>query len=82
MKIIEKQNCSGKVINGKRDKLELPQRSIAEKIHMNNATIWTRFKSAYGASDIKTLRKISNALNIDYNYLLSINGSIDREPEL
>ncbi len=72
----------GAVIAAKRKRMGLSQRQLADKIGLNNATISKLEKDPSLEPDIRTIRLLAEALNLDYNYLLSLNETIDDDPEL
>lgn len=72
----------GSVIASKRQFLGFTQRDLAKAAKLNNATI-ARIESEENAvADPETIRRIAEKLELDYNYLLSLNGTIPDQPEL
>lgn len=72
----------GKYIGQKRQEIGLSQRQLAIDTNVSNSTI-SRIENDDGISpDNSTLKAIATRLNIDYNYLLALNKSIDDEPEI
>ena len=72
----------------RRTELQITQRELARKLGISNSTI-SRIESADKEDpevritpDNKTLRKMSEVLNIDYNYLLALNGQVDDQLEI
>ena len=75
----------GAVIAAKRKMMGLsqrPQRQLAEQIGLNNATISKLEKDPSLEPDIRTIRLLADALGLDYNYLLSLNETIDDDPDM
>ncbi len=72
----------GAVVAAKRKMMGLSQRQLADRIGLNNATISKLEKDPSLEPDIRTIRLLAEALNLDYNYLLSLNETIDDDPEL
>lgn len=72
----------GKVICDKRESLGISQRELAKATKLNHATIARIEKEPDIVADPSTLKKIGEKLDLDYNYLLALNGTIDDEPEL
>ena len=62
----------GAVIAAKRKQMGLSQRQLAEQIGLNNATICKLEKDPSLTPDIRTIRLLAEALQLDYNYLLSL----------
>ena len=72
----------GAVIAAKRKMMGLSQRQLAEQIGLNNATISKLEKDPSLDPDIRTIQLLADALHLDYNYLLSLNETIQDDPEL
>lgn len=72
----------GAVIAAKRKMMGLSQRQLAEQIGLNNATISKLEKDPSLEPDIRTIRLLADALKLDYNYLLSLNDTIDDIPDM
>ena len=72
----------GAVIAAKRKMMGLSQRQLAEQIGLNNATISKLEKDPSLDPDIRTIQLLAEALHLDYNYLLSLNETIQDDPEL
>ena len=72
----------GAAIAAKRKKLGLSQRQLAVQCDMNNATICKLEKDPTLIPDARTLRLLSEALELDYNYLLALNEVIVDDPDL
>ena len=72
----------GSVIAAKRTQLDISQRELAKATKLNNATIARIEKEPNIVADPGTLKRIADKLELDYNYLLSLNGTIPDNPEL
>ena len=72
----------GAVVAAKRKMMGLSQRQLAERIGLNNATISKLEKDPSLDPDIRTIRLLADALDLDYAYLLSLNETIDDDPDL
>lgn len=72
----------GAVIAAKRKLMGLSQRQLADQIGLNNATIARIEKDPTLDPDIRTIQLLSEALNLDYNYLLTLNETIPDDPNL
>jgi transcriptional regulator with XRE-family HTH domain len=72
----------GAVIAAKRKMMGLSQRQLADQIGLNNATISKLEKDPSLEPDIRTIRLLAEALGLDYNYLLSLNETIDDDPDM
>ena len=72
----------GAVIAAKRKMLGLSQRQLAEKTGINNVTISKIEKDPTLVPDNRTLLLLSEALELDYTYLLSLNEVLPDDPEL
>jgi len=72
----------GKYIAQKRTELGLSQRQLGIDTKISHSTV-SRIENDDGISpDNATLKAIGKRLNLDYNYLLALNNSIDDEPEI
>jgi len=72
----------GHVIQAKRERLGLTQRQLAREVNLNHATI-SRIEGDFGrVADPSTLKVIAQALGIDYNYLLSLNSTIEDDKDM
>lgn len=72
----------GTYIAQKRKAKNLSQRELAKDIKISHSTI-SRIEKDDGISpDNATLKALAQRLNLDYNYLLALNKSIDDEPEI
>ena len=73
----------GKYIREARERIPgLSQRRLALDIKISHSTI-SRIENDDGITpDNSSLRAIAKRLNLDYNYLLALNGAIDDEPEI
>lgn len=66
----------------KRKAKDLSQRELANDTGISHSTI-SRIEKDDGISpDNATLRALAERLELDYNYLLVLNGAIDDEPEV
>ena len=72
----------GAVVAAKRKKLGLSQRQLADSVGLNNATICKLEKDPTLVPDARTLELLAQALQLDYNYLLSLNETIADEPDI
>lgn len=78
----EKGITLGKYIAEKRAEKNLSQRQLAMDTSISHSTI-SRIEKDDGISpDYTTLKEIAQRLDLDYNYLLALNKSIDDEPEI
>lgn len=78
----EKDITLGNYIFQKRVEHSLSQRQLAMDTSISHSTI-SRIEKDDGISpDNATLKAIAARLNLDYNYLLALNKSIDNEPEI
>lgn len=83
MNMSEKEMVTlGSVIAAKRTQLDISQRELAKATKLNNATIARIEKEPNIVADPGTLKRIADKLELDYNYLLSLNGTIPDNPEL
>ena len=78
----ESELTLGKVIQAKREKLDLTQRELARAVHLNHATISRIENNPDIVADPSTLKAIAQALHIDYNYLLSLNKTIEDDKDI
>ena len=72
----------GAVIAAKRKMLGLSQRQLAEQSGLNNATICKLEKDPSLDPDIRTIQLLAKALGLDYAYLLTLNETIEDDPDL
>ena len=72
----------GAVIERNRKKKNLSQRELAGLVHVSNSTIARIEKGEFTSPSSEVLREIARALDVDYNYLLSLNNEIEDEPEI
>ena len=72
----------GTVIERNRKKKGLSQRELAGLVHVSNSTIARIEKNEFTSPSSEVLREISRVLDVDYNYLLSLNNEIEDEPEI
>jgi transcriptional regulator with XRE-family HTH domain len=82
MDMSESELTLGKVIQEKREKLDMTQRELARAVHLNHATISRIENNPDIVADPSTLKAIAQALHIDYNYLLSLNKTIDDDKDI
>lgn len=82
MDMSESKLTLGKVIQDKREKLDMTQRELARAVHLNHATISRIENNPDIVADPSTLKAIAQALHIDYNYLLSLNNTIDDDKDI
>ena len=78
----EKERTLGKVIAAQRDKLEMTQRQLARAVNINHATISRIENNPDIVADPSTLKAIAKALKLDYNFLLTLNNTIDDEKDI
>jgi len=78
----ENKRILGKVIAAQREKLGLTQRELARAVNINHATISRIENNPDIVADPNTLKAIAQALQIDYNYLLSLNKTIDDDKDI
>lgn len=72
----------GQVIKTQREKLCKTQRELAREVKINNATISRIESNPDIVADPKTLKAISEILKLDYNYLLSLNKTIEDDKDI
>ena len=72
----------GAVIKKQREALGINQRDLAKAVNINNSTISRIENNPQIVADPKTLKAIANKLKLDYNYLLSLNQTIDDQKEI
>ena len=65
MDMSESELTLGKVIQEKREKLDMTQRELARAIHLNHATISRIENNPDIVADPSTLKAIAQALHID-----------------
>lgn len=78
----ENKRILGKVIAAQREKLGLTQRELARAVNINHATISRIENNPDIVADPNTLKAIAQALQIDYNYLLSLNKTIEDDKDI
>ena len=72
----------GSVVHNEREATHLTQKELARMIKVSGSTI-SRIESDDGIHpDAPTLKAISDVLNVDYNYLLTLNGQIADDPDI
>ena len=69
----------GKIIKNRRAELKLSQRELAKKVGVSHSTI-SRIESDQVTPMNDTVKRLSNALSLDYNYLLAKNDQINDDP--
>ncbi|MPL99687.1 hypothetical protein SDC9_45907 [bioreactor metagenome] len=72
----------GAVIQAKREKMGMTQRELARVVNINHATISRIENNPDIVADPSTLKAIAQALLIDYNYLLSLNKTIEDNKDI
>ena len=72
----------GAVVAAKRKHLGLSQRQLAVKTGINNVTISNIEKDPTLIPDIRTLKLLSQSLELNYMYLLALNGVIPDDRDL
>jgi transcriptional regulator with XRE-family HTH domain len=72
----------GKVIAAQRSKLGMTQRELARAVNINHATISRIEGNPDIVADPSTLKAIAEALRIDYNYLLTLNRTIEDDKDI
>jgi transcriptional regulator with XRE-family HTH domain len=78
----ENELTLGSVIQAKREQLGLTQRQLAREVNLNHATISRIEGNPDIVADPSTLKAIAQALGIDYNYLLSLNRTIEDDKDM
>ena len=66
----------------KRTELQMSQRDLAKAINVSPSTIARVEGDDTTTPSLETLKGLSQALHVDFFYLLSLTGQIDDEPEL
>ena len=72
----------GQVIKNQREVLGIKQTELARDVKINNSTISRIESNPNIVADPKTLKAIADRLKLDYNYLLSLNNTIDDQKEV
>lgn len=72
----------GQVIKNQREALGIKQTELARDVKINNSTISRIESNPNIVADPKTLKAIADRLKLDYNYLLSLNNTIDDQKEV
>ena len=70
------------VVSRNRQKKNLSQRELAKLVKVSNSTIARIELGKFETPSSEVLREIARVLDIDYNYLLSLNKEIADEPEI
>jgi transcriptional regulator with XRE-family HTH domain len=78
----ENELTLGAVIRAKRERLGMTQRELARAVNINHATISRIESNPEIIADPSTLKAIAQALHIDYNYLLSLNRTIEDDKDI
>ncbi|NCB27313.1 MAG: XRE family transcriptional regulator, partial [Bacteroidia bacterium] len=65
-----------------REKMGMTQRELARAVNINHATISRIENNPDIVADPSTLKAIAQALLIDYNYLLSLNKTIEDNKDI
>lgn len=78
----ESERTLGKVIATQREKLGMTQRELARAVNLNHATISRIENNPAIVADPSTLKAVAEGLHIDYNYLLSLNKTIDDDKDI
>lgn len=72
----------GSVVASARNAKGITQRELAREVKVSNSTI-SRIESDDGIQpDPRTLQTIAQNLDLDYNYLLALNGQLEDQPEV
>jgi len=79
---MEKGTTLGAVIKNQREALGINQRDLAKDVGINNSTISRIENNPEIIADPKTLKAIAEKLKLDYNYLLSLNSTIEDQKEI
>ena len=72
----------GGKIKEKREELHITQRDLAKKIGMNSSTISRIESDPDVVADPRTVRRLANALHLDYMFLLTLNRTLPNQPEV
>lgn len=72
----------GTYISHRRQMLDISQRELAKAVKVSNSTISRIENDDKIVPDNDTLKRLSESLKCDYNYLLALNKQIDDEPEI
>lgn len=78
----ENKRILGEVIEAKRKKLNITQRELAREVNLNHATISRIENNPDIIADPSTLKVIAKALKLDYNFLLTLNKTIDDDKDI
>ncbi len=78
----ENERTLGAVIAAQRKKLDMTQRELAREVNINHATISRIENNPEIVADPSTLKAIAEALKLDYNFLLSLNKTIDDDKDI
>lgn len=80
---MEENITLGKYLKEHREKEdELSQRRLAKEIGLSHSTISRIENDQCLSPDNKTLKLIADRLNLDYKYLLVLNGTLEDEPDI
>lgn len=72
----------GEVIESQRHRLGMTQRQLAREVNINHATISKIERNPDIVADPSTLKAIAQALKLDYNFLLSLNNTIEDDKDI
>ena len=78
----EKKLTLGAVIQAKRENLGMTQRELARRVNLHHATISRLEANPEIVADPNTLKAVAQELGIDYNYLLSLNKTIEDDKDI
>ncbi len=77
-----KKESLGNVIKARREELGIKQLELAHAVGINSSTISRLESNPKIVADPKTLKLLADELQLDYNYLLSLNKTIDDQKEV
>lgn len=72
----------GQVIKAQREALGIKQTDLAKAVNINNSTISRIESNPSIVADPKTLKAIADKLQLDYNFLLTLNNTIEDQREV
>ena len=78
----EKKTTLGEVISARRNELGLSMRALARAINTNHATISKLESNPNIEAEPNTLKGLAKELRLDYNYLLSLNKTIEDNKDI
>ena len=76
------QSKFAEVVTAKRKQMGLSQRQLGQLTGISNVTLSRMEKDPTLVPDIRTVKALSEALHLDYNYLLSLIDYIDDDPDM